>query len=134
MDLSCDFNPFFKRMLLCVLRFLHKLLQKVTNTNELKYSSQHWNLMKQMSKKINKLFTVQVGPYRKIFSLGLSSVPRPSVSAASKTSGNYISLRTSQTANNLYVSDYRVVIIATSQHQHRVYRISSTTKFVTAST
>ena len=23
----------------------------------------NWNLMKQMSKKINKLFTVQVGPY-----------------------------------------------------------------------
>ena len=61
-DISCDFYRFIKAYVVVYTSCLHKL-SKVTNINDLKYSSQHWNLMKQMSKKIDKLFTVQVGPY-----------------------------------------------------------------------
>ena len=56
MDLPCDFYPFFKRMLLRARSFLSKLLSKVTNSAELKYSSQHWIFMKQILKNIAKIF------------------------------------------------------------------------------
>ena len=59
--------------------------------------------MKQKSKKIDKLFTVPIGPYtEKYFSSVLEASLDLRSRAASKTSGKYFSVRTSKTVNNLF--------------------------------